>query len=77
MAETTNKNNERLYQDLVDAKCSEQLTKECVVLAANDSPRTILTKLSNHRKDLLKGLHECQDAIDCLDCLMHEIRKVK
>lgn len=69
------KTRETLYDSLQAAKCPEDLTKECLGLAEKGGPAAMLPKLSWQRRKLLNRLHEYQDALDCLDCLAHEIRK--
>lgn len=66
---------EKLYDSLQAAKCPEKLIRECLKLIEKGGPAAMLPKLSGQRRQLVDRLHEYQDALDCLDCLTHEIRK--
>jgi len=64
-----------LAENLAASKCPEKLARECLELAEKGGPAAMLPKLSGQRRQLVDRLHEYQDALDCLDCLTHEIRK--
>ncbi len=66
---------EKLYDSLQAAKCPEGLTQKCLTLAEQGGPAAMLPQLHQQRRQLVARLHEYQDALDCLDCLTHEIRK--
>lgn len=64
-----------LYQNLLDAGCSQELIEKCMTLARKRQPADILPLLSHHRKELLNNVHESQKRIDCLDFLVYNINK--
>lgn len=68
-------NNNPLYQNLIDAKCSRELTQECILLASEGKSAQMMIKLNEQRKGLLDKIHEDQKALDCLDYLMFQIKK--
>ncbi len=67
----------RIYRDLVDAKCPDKLVCDCMACCENGNPAAILPKLSKQRRHLIERLHEYQDAIDCIDGLAHDLRKTR
>ena len=67
----------RIYDDLIAAKCSQGLASECRRLAAMGAAASMLPQLSAERDNLLAQLREYQEAIDRIDVITHEIRKGK
>ena len=66
---------ELLLQNLQDAKCPVELTKECMILAADGRFAQMLARLKKQRKNLLDEIHDHQKALDCLDYLIFQIEK--
>ena len=64
-----------LHQNLIDAGCSEDLTRSCMELAKVNQWNRILVLLSKQRTDLLDSVHDGQKQIDCLDFLVYSIHK--
>lgn len=64
-----------LYQNLIDAGCSEELIETCMGLAKADQWNRILPLLSKQRIHLLDSVHDGQKQIDCLDFLVYRINK--
>lgn len=64
-----------LLQNLVDAGCSEDLTRSCMELAKTNQWNNLLHLLSKQRTDLLDLVHDGQKQIDCLDFLVYTIHK--
>ena len=64
-----------LMQNLKDAKCSSELTQECMKLASEGNSVQMMRKLKKQREGLLDEIHEHQKALDCLDYLMFQIEK--
>ena len=64
-----------LRQNLIDAGCSEDLTKSCMELAKENKWKNILPLLSKQRAGLLHAVHHGQKQIDCLDFLVYNINK--
>ena len=64
-----------LYQNLTDAKCPEEQRALCMELASQGRPRQMLPILREHRKELLRIIHEHQKALDSLDYLMFQTEK--
>lgn len=64
-----------LHQNLIDAGCSEDLTRSCMELAKENQWERILSLLSKQRSNLLDSVHDGQKQIDCLDFLVYRINK--
>lgn len=64
-----------LYQNLMDAGCSEDLIESCMELAKENQWNRILPLLSKHKVGLLATVHHGQQQIDCLDFLVYRIKK--
>ncbi len=64
-----------LHQNLIDAGCGEDLTRNCMELAKVNRWDRILSLLSKQRTDLLDSVHDGQKQIDCLDFLVYSIQK--
>ena len=67
--------NQALYHNLIDAKCSEELSKRCFELSEHGQTGQMLILLREHRKELLNQIHERQKALDCLDYLIFQTEK--
>ena len=64
-----------LYQNLIDAGCSEDLIEICMKYAKENQWNRILPLLSKQRINLLNSVHDIQKQIDCLDFLVYRINK--
>ena len=64
-----------LYQNLIDAGCSDEMTEHCITLKENGREIEMLDLLNNHRRDILDGIHQGQSKIDCLDYLIYQLKK--
>lgn len=64
-----------LYQNLVDAGCSEKDINCCMDMAQNGKWVEMLPALRRHRVVLLEGIHNEQGKLDCLDYLIYKIGK--
>lgn len=64
-----------IYENLKDAGCSTQCRKRCISLYEKKDFHELILQLMLHRKTLLKELHEVQQDIDCLDYLLHQLKK--
>lgn len=61
-----------LLQNLIDAGCNKQTTNECISCINKEE---MIPMLLSHRVTLLDTIHLSQQQIDCLDFLIHKIRK--
>lgn len=64
-----------IYDNLIDAHCSEELSERCYALAEHGQTAQMLLLLRRHRKELLDQIHEQQKALDCLDYLIFQTEK--
>ncbi len=64
-----------LHQNLIDAGCNEDLTRNCMELAKVNRWDRILSLLLKQRTTLLDSVHDGQKQIDCLDFLVYRINK--
>ncbi len=64
-----------LYQNLVDAGCSQEDIKTCMDFARNGDMLSITPLLKNHRKNLVEALRADQEQLECLDYLIYQIGK--
>lgn len=64
-----------LSQNLIDAGCSEEITRHCVRLVRDGKTADMLRLLSRHREALLDAVHLNQKQIDCLDYLVYQTEK--
>lgn len=69
--------NASIIQNLTDAGCDEAAITKFMDSLKNGRPAEGLKLLETHRRSLLNELHKQQQKIDCLDYLMHNLRKVK
>lgn len=67
--------NQALYSNLIDANCSEELSKRCYELFEHGQTAQMLILLREHRKGLLNQIHEQQKALDCLDYLIFQTER--
>ena len=67
--------NQALYENLIDARCSEALRERCSALAERGQTAQMLLLLRGHRKELLNQIHEQQKALDCLDYLIFQTER--
>ena len=74
MAEYNNKE-QCLYQNLTDAKCTEELRDRCMSLAAAGENGRLLQILKRRRTELLEAVHDSQQALDSLDYLIFQTEK--
>lgn len=68
-----NDKTEMLRQNLVDAKCSKQMTAECMRLAQKGLYAQMLRELKSQRNGLLDEIHQSEYALRCLDYLMFQV----
>lgn len=66
---------EKLYQNLVDAGCCQEMVAQCMDLICERRTAELTALLSRHRAALLEAVHENQRRIDCLDFLIHHLGK--
>ena len=62
-----------IIQNLVDAGCSPETIDCCISCLNNGKKEELLQRLENHRKGLLRKVHESEKQIDCLDYLVYQI----
>lgn len=66
---------EELTQALRDAGCDDVATKEFMKLYAEGQTGKAQKLLSQHRKELLDGIHAEERKISCLDYLVYEMNR--
>ncbi len=64
-----------IYQNLIDAGCDAQTTKQCMVCAKEERYSDILPFLIPYRTLVLSAVHTGQKQIDCLDFLIYKLKK--
>lgn len=64
-----------LYQNLIDAGCSEKEVDQSLILARNGEWPKLCKMLARQKASLLAALHKSEKQIDCLDYLVYEINK--
>lgn len=64
---------EAIIQNLKDAGCSQDTIECCIACLDSDKKEELLKRLENHRKGLLRKVHEGEKQIDCLDYLVYQI----
>lgn len=72
-----NDTHDSIYQNLMDAGCSEGTIERCMALVHEKNISALLKQLSNHRKHLLDKVHVHQKEIDCLDYLIYSLKNQK
>lgn len=70
-----NDRTECLRQNLLDAKCSRELSEQCMSLAGEGQRFRMIPLLRAHRTALLDTIHEYQRALDSLDYLLFQTEK--
>ena len=65
----------KLYQNLIDAGCSEAEADKYLTLAKRDEWNKLCTALAKQKTVLLTTLHKSEKQIDCLDFIVYEINK--
>lgn len=69
-------NKQEILQNLKDAGCPDDLIDEFFRLTKQNEARNLVVKLLYKYKEvLLKGLHDSQKKIDCLDFLIFKINQ--
>ena len=66
---------EELSQVLRDAGCGDAATKEFMKLYSEGQAAKAKKLLSQHRKELLDGIHAEERKISCLDYLLYEMNR--
>lgn len=64
-----------LYQNLMDAGCSEKGIMVCMDYAQKGEWEKLLPVLTQHKKILLEQVHASEKRIDCLDFLIYRLNK--
>ncbi len=64
-----------LYQNLLDAGCSEKEIQQCMLCAEKGAQQALCSLLEKHKQNLNSKVHKTQEKIDCLDFLLHKVRK--
>ena len=64
-----------LFQNLVDAGCSEKRITACMDYAQKGEWKKLLPVLTQHKKTLLEQVHTSEKKIDCLDFLIYRLNK--
>lgn len=67
--------NPALYENLIDAQCSEELSRRCAALFEQGRNGQMLLLLKSHRRELLEDIHRQQKALNCLDYLIFQTEK--
>lgn len=67
--------NDRLMQNLTDAGCDGKTAQEILSLLRADEPSTAMLLLRRYRQALLDEKHRNEQRIDCLDYLLHQLKK--
>lgn len=65
----------KLYQNLIDAGCSEAEANQYLTFAKKGEWNRLCTALAKQKTALLSVLHKSEKQIDCLDFLVYEINK--
>lgn len=68
---------EAVIQNLKDAGCSQDTIECCIACLNCGKKEELLTKLENHRKDILNKVHEGEKQIGCLDYLVYQIDRCR
>ncbi|WP_343208621.1 hypothetical protein [Anaerolentibacter hominis] len=64
-----------IYQNLMDAGCDGQMTSRCMSVLKDGRDPELLSMLVSYREALLNGIRISQKQLDCLDFLIHSIKK--
>lgn len=65
-----------IYQNLIDAGCDLQTTRQCMSFLEEGRISEILLILSRHKSALINSVHTGQKQIDCLDFLTYKLKKL-
>lgn len=63
-----------LHQNLLDAGCSQALLESCMAFAKESQWEKLLPLLAKQKTNLLRGVHNRQKQIDCLDYLIYSLK---
>lgn len=66
---------EAVIQNLEDAGCAPDIIECCMAYMEQGKKNELLKRLEEHRKGLLRKVHEEEKHIDCLDYLVYQIRR--
>ena len=66
---------EAVVQNLEDAGCAPDIIECCIACMEQGKKKELLKRLEEHRKGLLRKVHEEEKHIDCLDYLVYQIRR--
>ncbi|MDE7333334.1 MAG: hypothetical protein K2O16_14100 [Lachnospiraceae bacterium] len=66
---------EAIIQNLKDAGCSQDTIEWCIDCLDCGKKTELLKRLENHRKGILRKVHEGEKQIDCLDYLVYQINR--
>lgn len=66
---------EAVVQNLEDAGCAPDIIECCMACMEQGKRNELLKRLEEHRKGLLRKVHEEEKHIDCLDYLVYQIRR--
>ncbi len=64
---------EAVIQNLEDAGCAPDIIECCMAYMEQGKKKELLKRLEEHRKGLLRKVHEEEKQIDCLDYLVYQI----
>ncbi len=67
---------EAIIQNLKDAGCSQAMIERFMANLDEEHKSESLKILAAHRRELLELLHKDQKCIDCLDYLVHQLKKM-
>ncbi len=63
------------YENLMDIGFGEEMIARCVRLQKEGRNEELLRTLQISRRNLLHNIHTEQKKLDCLDYLVHQLRK--
>ena len=66
---------ETVIENLKDAGCSGDFIENFMTFFENGNVKQQVELLENHRKQLLKKVHEKEKCISCLDYLVYQLMK--
>ena len=68
-------NPDAVIQNLEDAGCDKDTVEQFMELGENGERQRQMKLLEKHRRVLLEKVHKKEKQIDCLDYLVHQMRK--
>lgn len=71
------KQKETLLQNLEDAGCTHAIIEQFIKSYEANNITDQISILARHRNSLLSRVHKEQDKLDCLDCLLFQLKKEK